>query len=107
MSEVEQTCDRVAISRRRGGASADHGRSAAAASDRARLTGALPPPPAALAGSLSISNGCPGQVTIDAPGEFAALGLAGHAPLAEVRVEPIGLQSVYDQFHDPYGPSAE
>jgi beta-exotoxin I transport system ATP-binding protein len=103
LSEVEQTCDRVAILR--------HGRLVhdQVMSEirrghriRAQLTGALPPVPDQLGAQLSISTGAGGNMTIEAPGDLAPLlGWLATLPLADVRIEPTGLQSVYDQFHPP------
>lgn len=101
LSEVEHVCDRVAVLR--------SGRLAHIQvlaelrrqhRIRARLTGDLPPPPAGLDDELEIHANGDGHVTIQTPGELAPLlsWLAG-LPLAEVRIEPLGLQAVYDRFH--------
>jgi ABC-2 type transport system ATP-binding protein len=67
---------------------------------RARLTGALPLVPDHLARQVSVSPDADGRVTIDAPGDLAPLlGWLATLPLAEVRIEPIGLQAIYEQFH--------
>jgi beta-exotoxin I transport system ATP-binding protein len=103
LSEVEQTCDRVVILR--------HGRLVhdQVMSEirrghriRAALTAELPPVPEHLSAHLTVSPDASGGVTIDAPGELSPLlGWLATLPLAEVRVEPIGLQAVYEKFHPP------
>lgn len=67
---------------------------------RAQLTAALPQAPENLAGQLSISYNADGRVTIETPGDLSPLlGWLATLPLAEVRIEPIGLQAVYEQYH--------
>jgi ABC-2 type transport system ATP-binding protein len=67
---------------------------------RARLTGPLLPVPEALAGGLTVATGADGTLTIDTPGELSPLlGWLATLPLAEVRIEPIGLRAIYDRFH--------
>lgn len=100
LSEVEDVCDRVAILR------AGH---IVHFQDmhhllrqhriRARLTGTMQPPPAQLAADIRIHSDN-GDVTIDTPGELSPLlGWLAQLPLAEVRIEPIGLRAVYDCYH--------
>ncbi len=101
LSEVEQTCDRVVVLRE-GRLVHDEQMSAVRRGHRirARLAGALPPPPEAIASQLSISHRAEQEVTIDAPGELAPLlGWLATLPLADVHVEPIGLAAVYEQYH--------
>lgn len=109
LTEVEQSCDRVVLLRsgevvhdqlmlhvRRGHRI------------RARLNGPLTAPPAALAERLSISQGPNGSITFDTPGDLAPLlGWMATMPIAEMNVEPIGLQSVYDRYHAGDGTPAE
>ncbi len=101
LSEVEDVCDRVAILRSGrlvhlqtlGSVLRQH-------RIRARLTGLLPPPPAALAEGLTIEQGPDGQATITTPGELSRLlGWLAQCPLEEVRIEPVGLRAIYDRFH--------
>jgi ABC-2 type transport system ATP-binding protein len=67
---------------------------------RARPTAALPPVPERLASQVAVSSHSDGRVTIDAPGDLAPLlGWLATLPLAEVHIEPIGLQAVYEQYH--------
>ncbi len=103
LSEVEQTCDRVVILR--GGQLVcsqvmhDLRRKHRI---RAQLTGPLPPPPAALQEGLAIDASAAGRVTIETPGELSPLlGWLATLPLAEVQIEPVGLQAVYDIHHPP------
>jgi ABC-2 type transport system ATP-binding protein len=67
---------------------------------RARLTAALPPVPDHLSRQVSMSRGADGRVTIDAPGDLVPLlSWLATLPLADVHIEPIGLQAVYEQYH--------
>ena len=101
LSEVEAICDRVAILR--------HGRlvHTQAMSELRRqhritgdLRGALSEPPAELLDQVEISSSSDGRVTIDAHGELAPLlGWLSTLPLSQLCIEPIGLQAVYDRFH--------
>jgi len=101
LGEVEQICDRVAILR------AGRLVHTQVMSElrrkhriRARLTGTMPPAPANLSGQLTIRREEAGRVTIDTPGELSALlGWLSELPLSEVSIEPIGLATVYDQYH--------
>ena len=114
LSEVEQACDRVVILR---GGRLVHTQTMHDLRRkhriRAQLTGALPTAPAGLQGQLTIVAGRRGDVTIETPGELSPLlGWLATLPLGEVRIEPIGLQAVYDEFHAgpesiPSSPSAE
>jgi ABC-2 type transport system ATP-binding protein len=101
LSEVEQTCDRVVILRQ-GRLVHDQVMSEIRRRHRirAQLTAALPPVPERFAEQLSILPDADGRVTIDAPGDLSPLlGWLATLPLAEVRIEPIGLQAVYEQYH--------
>jgi len=100
MPEVEAVCDRVVILR--------HGKlvHTQVMSElrrqhriRADVVGELSDPPAALDGGLSIqSEG--NQLRIDTPGELSPLlKWLAEQPLKEVTVEPLGLRSVYEQYH--------
>ena len=102
LDEAEQACDRVGILRE--GELVHVARVSEVRRQhriRARLTGPLPQPPAALARQLTIaaSNG---GVTIHTPGELSPLlGWLATLPLAEVRIEPLGLKTVYESYHPP------
>lgn len=103
LSEVESTCDRVALLRdgqfvylqkmhelRR-----QH-------KITAELTGTMTAIPEALAGQVEVHPGRNGDVTITTPSELSpVLGWLATLPLKEVRIEPVGLQTIYDRFHPP------
>jgi ABC-2 type transport system ATP-binding protein len=101
LSEVEAICDRVAILR--------HGRLVhtqvmSELRRQHRITGdlsdRLEEPPAELRDQVEIAPSTNGRVTIDAKGELAPLlGWLSTLPLSKLRIEPIGLQAVYDRFH--------
>ena len=58
--------------------------------------------PAALAGRLVAAPCGERRVVLQTDEPLAPLlGWLATLPLAEVRVEPIGLQAVYDRFHRP------
>jgi ABC-2 type transport system ATP-binding protein len=105
LSEVEETCDRVAILR--AGRlvheqSLDHLRRCHRI--RARLTGPLPAIPAALAATVTIAERGQDTVVLEAGDSLAPLlGWLSTLPLDEVRVEPVGLAAVYDRFHRQQG----
>ena len=66
----------------------------------AQLTGPMPPLPGRLAGEIQVHHSDGDSVTIDAPGELSPLlGWLATLPLAEVRIEPFRLRSIYDRFH--------
>jgi ABC-2 type transport system ATP-binding protein len=53
-----------------------------------------------LARELTIKINGSSQVVIETPGELSGLlGWLAQAPLAEVHIEPLGLQSVYERYH--------
>jgi ABC-2 type transport system ATP-binding protein len=103
LSEVEDTCDRVAILRR-GTLVHEQSIESMRRSHRivARLTGPLGDLPADLRGSVKVTAGqgpAPGDVTIESPDSLAPLlGWLARLPLEEIRIEPVGLAAVYDQF---------
>jgi len=101
ISEVEQSCDRVVLLRKGRlvfeQVVADLRRQHRI---QATLNGPLPAPPAELAGQLVIRHGPNKQMTIETPGELSPLlGWLAQLPLAEVQIEPFGLQAIYDRFH--------
>ena len=101
LGEVEEACDRVLILRR------GHFVHEQLMSElrrqhriRARLNGPLPPSPPELNGAVSITRFGAGDVLIETPGELSPLlGWLATLPVAEMRVEPVRLQAVYDRFH--------
>jgi ABC-2 type transport system ATP-binding protein len=104
LDEVEQSCDRVGILR---SGRLVHVQTIGELRRQhriyARLTGELPRPPDNLAAGLRI-QAIDGDVTIETPGELSPLlGWLATLPLAEVRIEPVGLRAVYDRWHPMEG----
>jgi ABC-2 type transport system ATP-binding protein len=103
LSEVEETCDRVAILRR-GRLVHEQSIESMRRSHRitARLTAPLGDVPANLRDSVTVTAGSgtgTGHVTIESPDSLAPLlGWLARLPLEEIRIEPVGLAAVYDQF---------
>ena len=101
LSEIEQICNRVIILRK------GHLVHTQVMHDllrqhriRARLTGPLVEAPDSLASGLSIHTDVDGQLQIETPGELSPLlDWLARLPLTEVKIEPIGLQAVYDRYH--------
>jgi ABC-2 type transport system ATP-binding protein len=103
LAEIEQTCDRVVILRA-GRIVHDEQVSNVRRGHRihAKLTAALPPLPPQLGGRVTIVSDSPNQIQIDAPGELAPLlGWLATLPLSEIRIEPIGLEAIYERYHLP------
>jgi ABC-2 type transport system ATP-binding protein len=101
LSEVEQACDRVVILR---SGKLVHTQSMLELRDQHRivatLNGPLPEVPESLRGQIAIMARRDREVTFEAPGELAPrLKWLATLPLADIRIEPIGLRSVYDRFH--------
>lgn len=104
LSEVEEVCDRVVILRA-GRLVHVQPMEQLRRQHRivARLTQPLPAIPESLRGQLAIVAGGNGEAVLETPGELAPL-LAWLAtlPLADMRIEPLGLRSIYQRFHaDP------
>jgi ABC-2 type transport system ATP-binding protein len=103
MSEVEQVCDRVVILRN-GQLVHDQIMSNIRRGHRihAKLNGPLPSVPEPFAGQVKITQHADRRIAIDAPGDLSPL-LAWLAtmPLTDVHVEPVGLQAVYEKYHQP------
>jgi ABC-2 type transport system ATP-binding protein len=101
MSEVEEACDRVVILRR---GQLVHTQEMVALKQQhrisAQLVGAWQEPPANLAEELSISHDDRGNVTLETATALGPLlGWLSTLPLADVRIEPLGLRAVYNRFH--------
>jgi ABC-2 type transport system ATP-binding protein len=101
LSEIEQVCDRSCILRQ---GSVVHTQVMHDLRRQhrihARLTGPMPAAPHHLVEGLTIEDGDDGIVVIQTPGELSpVLGWLASLPLSEVRIEPIGLQAVYDKYH--------
>jgi ABC-2 type transport system ATP-binding protein len=101
LGEVEEVCDRVVILRR-GQLVHEQAMNELRRQHRiqARLTGPLPAPPADLNGALRIARSDNNELVIETPGELAPLlGWLATLPLSEVRIEPVRLQGLYDEYH--------
>jgi ABC-2 type transport system ATP-binding protein len=102
LSEVEEVCDRVVILR---GGRLVHTQLMCELRRRHRIratiNGTMPELPPHFDGQLSIRHDGNGDVTIETPGELAPLlGWLATLPLAEVKIEPVGLRAIYDHYHD-------
>jgi beta-exotoxin I transport system ATP-binding protein len=103
MTEVEQVSDRVVILRS-GQLVHNQAMSEIRRGHRihARTSGPLPPIPEAFAKHTVITRLADARIAIDAPGDLSPLlGWLATLPLTEVHVEPIGLQAVYEKYHQP------
>ncbi|MHB0956487.1 MAG: ABC transporter ATP-binding protein [Pirellulaceae bacterium] len=101
LSEVEQACDRVVILRA-GELVHTQVMSELRRCHRIRavVRGPVPAPPPQFQGDLVIDAERDGQVTIETPRELSSLfGWLSTLALEDVRIEPVGLRTVYDQFH--------
>jgi ABC-2 type transport system ATP-binding protein len=101
LSEVESTCDRVAIVR---AGRLVHEQSIADVrrSHRitARLTGGLGRLPESIAPHATVAQETDGTVVIESSDSITPLlGWLATLPLDEVQIEPVGLGAVYDRFH--------
>ena len=103
LSEIEQCCDRVCAFERGelvhiqviGELRRQH-------RIRARLTGPMVPVPAHLQEDLRVETNGHGELRIETPGELSPLlGWLAELPVTEVRIEPVGLQALYDRYHHP------
>jgi ABC-2 type transport system ATP-binding protein len=101
LAEVEEVCDRVIILRR--GQVVHHQALAELTRQhriRATLLSPVTPPPEVVARQITQLNQADGRLEVIAPGELAPLlGWLATLPLSEVRIEPLGLRTVYDRFH--------
>ena len=105
LSEVESTCDRVAIVR---AGRLVHEQSIAdlRRSHRitARLTGSLGHIPVELEPHATLAEHANGTVVIESSDSLAPLlGWLSTLPLEEVQIEPVGLGGVYERFHGRTG----
>jgi ABC-2 type transport system ATP-binding protein len=103
LSEVETTCDRVAIVRAgrlvHEQCIADVRRSHRIT---ARLAGAWNAIPAELVAHATLVSRHDGRVVLESGDSLAPLlGWLATLPLDEVQIEPVGLGGVYDRFHRP------
>jgi ABC-2 type transport system ATP-binding protein len=101
LSEVEELCDRVVILRA-GRLVHTQAMSQLRRQHRivAALAGPLPPIPAELSGQLALVRRTEEEAVWETSGELAPLlGWLSTLPLADVRIEPVGLRAIYDRFH--------
>jgi ABC-2 type transport system ATP-binding protein len=107
LSEVEETCDRVAILRA-GRLVHEQSLEDLRRCHRihARLAGPFAGVPAALADRVAVTaGGTGGRIVLEASDSLAPLlGWLATLPLEEMQVEPVGLAAVYERFHR--GPAA-
>ena len=62
----------------------------------------MPPLPEHLDGQVKVGEEAVGHISIDAPGDLSQLlGWLATLPIAEVQIEPIGLQAIYEKYHRP------
>jgi ABC-2 type transport system ATP-binding protein len=106
LSEVEQVCDRVVILR---SGQLVHTQLMREVREQhrivARLTGPLPPVPEPLSDRLSVVSHNGQEAVLEAPGELAPLlSWLATLPLSDMRIEPLGLRTIYNRFHaEPNG----
>jgi beta-exotoxin I transport system ATP-binding protein len=101
ISEVEEVCDRAIILRH---GQLVHTQVIAELKRkhriRAQLQGPLPAVPESFNGQVTLSADSAGGLMIETPGELSGLlGWLATLPLAEVRIEPVGLGALYEQYH--------
>jgi ABC-2 type transport system ATP-binding protein len=101
LSEVEDACDRVVILRE---GQLVHTQVMNELRRqhliRAELNSPMPSVPAELDDQLSVTIGENGEVKIETAHELSGLlEWLGTLPLREVRIEPVGLRSIYQKFH--------
>jgi ABC-2 type transport system ATP-binding protein len=101
LSEVEEVCDRVVILR---AGRLVHTQLMAQLRRQhrivAELAGPLPPIPESLSGQLTLVATSGSQAVFETPGELAPLlKWLATLPLADVRIEPVGLRAIYRRFH--------
>jgi ABC-2 type transport system ATP-binding protein len=100
LSEVEEACDRVMILRQ---GRVVHEQPMSELRLRHRITAQVVgsfSPPAHLADQVALQHADDGTVTIETANELSPLlGWLSSLPLREVKIEPVGLRAVYEQFH--------
>jgi len=101
LSEVEEACDRVAILR---AGQVVHEQPLAPLRQQhrivAKLTGPLPPLPERLHSQVRIIGSARGEAVLELPGELPpVLQWLATLPLADMRIEPLGLKAIYERFH--------
>jgi len=109
LSEVEQVCDRVVILR---AGRLVHTQSMAELRQQHRivasLTAPLPPIPEPMRDRVAIAAQSHDEVVLETSGELAPLlSWLGTLPLAEIRIEPLGLKKIYERFHSNGQPATD
>lgn len=103
LTEIEKSCNRVVVVRA-GKVVHDELMEEVRRGHRiyAKLTGAMPQLSGELVGRVSMTSELPDRIRIDVPGELAPLlGWLAALPLSEIRVEPVGLEAVYERCQAP------
>ncbi len=101
LSEVEDVCDRVAIMKQ---GTLVHTQVIADLRRhhriRAEVLRAMEPPPPEIRRKLSVYAASNSSVRIESPGDLAPiLAWLASQPIQDLTIEPVGLKSVYEQFH--------
>jgi ABC-2 type transport system ATP-binding protein len=101
LSEVEEACDRVVILR---AGELVHEQALVALREQhrivARLTDELPAIPESLREQLRVVERNGRLVVFETPGELTSLlKWLATLPLADLRIEPVGLRSIYERYH--------
>lgn len=102
LSEVEEVCDRVVIVRK-GELVCTQVMSQLRMQHRilCKLDGPLPSDALRAMPGVRIVRQNHGEVIFETPGELQPLlGWLATLPLAEVRIEPVGLRAIYDRYHN-------
>src|SRR5437773_11642520 len=72
----------------------------------AALTRPLPPITESLHSKITIASQAEHEAVLETSGELAPLlHWLATLPLAEIRIEPLGLRTIYDRFHAGNGPA--
>jgi ABC-2 type transport system ATP-binding protein len=106
LSEVEQVCDRVVILR---AGQLVHTQLMRELREQhrivARLTATMPPVPESLHDRFTVVSNGDHEAILETPGELAPLlSWLATLPLSDIRIEPLGLRTIYDRFHaEPNG----
>jgi ABC-2 type transport system ATP-binding protein len=101
LSEVEEVCDRVVILR---SGRLVHTQMLAELRQQHRIIAQLKEPlpaiPEHLRGQLAVVSNGGGQAVLETDGELSSLlSWLATLPLADMRIEPVGLRTIYDRYH--------
>jgi ABC-2 type transport system ATP-binding protein len=106
LSEVEAVCDRVAILRQ-GRLVHTQTMSDLRTQHRiaAQLNGPMPPLPSEFGDSVQVVQLGEGRIVLETPGALPPmLSWLAQLPVAEMRIEPVGLQAIYDRYQRAESP---